>query len=452
MEKQITIAPGMQSGVERYAALANVEAESVAWLRALRRESLARFGEQGFPTTKNEEWKFTDIRPIADLNARVATSSTRCSDVDAHIESHFIPDLNGHRLVFLNGNYAPELSHIGELPAGVTLSNLRAAIDSNDETVQHNLGRTASATQDTPFIQLNTALLQDGAFLHVPAGVTVEQPIEILFHSTSQDEQPTTSSTRNLFVLGANSRVQIIEHYAGEGVYFTNTVTEVVAAQNAHVDHVKLQLESVEAFHVSSLQVNQERDCKFASHNIDLGGRIVRNNGNAVMGGANIECTLNGLYVTGGDQHIDNHTAMDHAQPHCTSFEIYAGIMGGRSRGVFNGKIFVRRDAQKTDAKQSNRNLLLGGESMISTKPQLEIFADDVKCTHGCTIGQLDEDALFYLRSRGLPMESARNLLIYAFANDVINGIEEEPVRTFMEAKLSAKLAHIGVDESAVAA
>lgn len=446
MDKQVTLANEKNAATERYASLLNNVGENKSWLQTKRNAAMESFRAQGFPTSKNEEWKFTDVRAIADLN--VQQSSTRI-EVDA--ESYSIPNLEGHRLVFVNGIFDAAQSHIGELPNGVTLTNLANAIATDNEVVQEHLNRYAATTQDSAFTQLNTALMQDGVFLHVSQNVQIEQPIHVLFLGIGGDETP-LSSTRNLLIIGAESRVQIIEHYAGEGVYLTNTVTEVVAGKNADIDHVKLQLESLEAFHISTLQVMQERDCRFASHNIDMGGRLVRNNGQAVMGGANIECTLNGLYVVGGNQHVDNHTAMDHAQPNCNSYEIYAGVLGGSARGVFNGKIFVRRDAQKTDAKQTNRNLLLSGDAMINTKPQLEILADDVKCTHGCTIGQLDEEALFYLRSRGLNETTARNLLIYAFANDVINGIEEEPVRTFMEAKLLHQLERIGVDESAVAA
>lgn len=446
MDKQVTLANEKNAATERFASLLQEVNESKSWLQKLRNDAMESFRAQGFPTSKNEEWKFTDVRAIAELDAR--PSSTRI-DIDA--ENYSIPNLEGHRLVFVNGHFDAMQSRIGELPQGVTLTNLANAIASDNEVVQEHLGRYATTTQDSAFTQLNTALMQDGVFLHVSQNVQIEQPIHALFLGIESDETP-ISSTRNLLIVGAESRVQIIEHYAGEGVYFTNTVTEVVAGKNANVDHVKLQLESTEAFHISTLQVMQERDCRFASHNIDMGGRLVRNNGQAVMGGSGIECTLNGLYVVGGNQHVDNHTAMDHAQPNCNSYEIYAGVLGGSSRGVFNGKIFVRRDAQKTDAKQTNRNLLLSGDAIINTKPQLEILADDVKCTHGCTIGQLDEEALFYLRSRGLSETTARNLLIYAFANDVINGIEEEPVRTFMEAKLLHQLERIGVDESAVAA
>jgi Fe-S cluster assembly protein SufD len=420
-------------------------AESNPWLRNVRSEALSRFRDMGFPTTRDEEWKFTDVRPIAELDARPATDASGVADVSTHTFGGF----DAHRLVFVNGHFSDELSQIGNVPDGVTVTHLAGAIANSSELVQEHLGRYASSTQDTAFIQLNTALLQDGGFVHVPGGVELERPIHLIFIGAPQDGA-TMASIRNLFLVGANSRVQIIEHYVGEGTYFTNTVTEVVAGKNAQVDHSKLQLESAEAFHISALQVVQERDCRFASHNIDLGGRLVRNNGVAVMGGPGIECTLNGLYLLGGDQHIDNHTVMDHAQPNCNSFEVYTGVLGGRSRGVFNGKIFVRRDAQKTDAKQSNRNLLLSNEALMNTKPQLEIFADDVRCTHGATIGQLDENALFYLRARGIDEKTARGILVYAFANDVLSGIEVEPIREFLSRELLSKLERLGVEETPV--
>jgi Fe-S cluster assembly protein SufD len=349
----------------------------------------------------------------------------------------------GHRLTFVNGRYAPQLSQDWRLPNGVTLGSLAEHIANGSELVQEHLGRYAVRTAPSPFTDLNTAFLQDGVFLHVPNGIEIEAPIHLLFLS-QPSEGAVVSHPRNLIIVGSSSRVTLIEHYASThgGEYFTNTVTEIVAGKNANIDHYKLQLESEAAFHVSTTQVQQERDVHFASHMFDFGGRLVRNNSNAVMGGENIECTLNGLYLIDRQQHVDNHTVMDHAQPHCNSYEVYTGVLSGSSRGVFNGKIFVRRDAQKTDAKQSNRNLLLSNDALVNTKPQLEIFADDVRCTHGATIGQLDEDAEFYLRARGISKENARGLLVYAFASDVLNGVNIEPLREFLEGQIFSRLSN----------
>ena len=273
----------------------------------------------------------------------------------------------------------------------------------------------------------------------MPNGCEIEQPIHLLFF-TDANETPLFDAPRVLALAGAGSRATIIEHHAGRGNYFSNGVTEIVVGANAQIEHTRLQMESDEAFHIGTLQVQQARDCRFSSHAIDFGGRLARSNAIAVMGGGNIECTLNGLYVTRGEQVIDNHTVMDHAEPNCNSYEVYTGILGDSSRGIFNGKIFVRRDAQKTDAKQSNRNLLLSDDAQINTKPQLEIYADDVKCTHGATIGQLDDEALFYLRARGIPQKEARALLIHAFAREAMEGIAVESVLNYLEKELFARL------------
>ena len=259
-------------------------------------------------------------------------------------------------------------------------------------------------TDNHAFVALNTAALEDGAFVHIPRSAVVEEPIHLLFVSTAHDG-PTVSHPRTLILAGENSQATIVESYAGPAgqVYFTNAVTEVVVGENAVVDHYKVQRESVKAFHIATMQVQLARSANFSSHSIGLGGLLVRNDANAVSRRRRLECTLNGLYMASDRQLVDNHTAIDHAMPHCNSHEVYKGILDGHARGVFNGKIFVRQDAQKTDAKQTNQTLLLSNDAQINTKPQLEIFADDVQCTHGATIGQLSDDALFYLRARGIP-------------------------------------------------
>jgi len=252
----------------------------------------------------------------------------------------------------------------------------------------------------------------------------------------------TVSHPRNLILAGDDSQTMIVESYIGlnNALYFTNAVTEIVAGENAVVAHYKLQRESEEAFHISTVQASLNHSSNFSSHSIDLGGALVRNDVNAVLDGKGIECTLDGLYMVAGRQHVDNHTRIDHVKPHCSSRELYKGVLGGRSKGVFNGKIYVHKDAQKTDAKQTNKNLLLSEDAVINTKPQLEIYADDVKCTHGTTIGQLDQEAIFYLRSRGIDLEAARGLLTYAFASEMIGRIKVEPVRAQLEHLLLARL------------
>ena len=415
------------------------------WMRKLRADAMARFLAVGFPTTRDEEWKYTDVSPIVQLEAAPATHTPHLNGLaSGGVDGFTFGGMKANRLVFVNGHYAPSLSQLQALPQGITLGSLAEHLAHDSELVQEHLDRYARQTAPSPFTDLNTAFLQDGLFLHVPNNTVIVDPIHVLFLG-KPDSVANFISPRNLVLAGANSQVTLIEHYASASsdAYFTNAVTEIVAGRGANVDHYKLQMEGEAAFHVATLQVQQERDVRFASHAIDFGGRLVRNNGNAVMGGQGIECTLNGLFLLHGEQHVDNHTVMDHAEPNCNSFEVVTGVLGGHSRGVFNGKIFVRRDAQKTDAKQSNRNLLLSPDATINTKPQLEIFADDVKCTHGATIGQLDDEALFYLRARGIDRETARGLLTYAFANDVISGIKVEPVRAELEKELFARLAQI---------
>jgi Fe-S cluster assembly protein SufD len=324
----------------------------------------------------------------------------------------------------------------------VKAGSLATALNSDSALVEPHLARHAGY-QDHPFVALNTAFLQDGAFVSIPRGKAVERPIHLLFVSTHDRRgTATVSHPRNLILAGDDSQAMVIESYIGlnNALYFTNAVTEIVAGENAVVAHYKLQRESEEAFHISTVQASLSHNSNFSSHSIDLGGALVRNDVNAVLDGKGIECTLDGLYMVAGRQHVDNHTRIDHVKPHCSSRELYKGVLGGRSKGVFNGKIYVHKDAQKTDAKQTNKNLLLSEDAVINTKPQLEIYADDVKCTHGTTIGQLDQEAIFYLRSRGIDLEAARGLLTYAFASEMIGRIKVEPVRAQLETLLLTRL------------
>jgi Fe-S cluster assembly protein SufD len=306
--------------------------------------------------------------------------------------------------------------------------------------MEPHLARHANL-ENQPFVALNTAFLADGAFVFLPRNAVVEEPIHLLFVSTGA-AAPTVSHPRALLVAGENSRATIVESYSGQndGIYFTNAVTEAVLGENAVIDHYKLNRESEQAYHLATMQVQLERSANFSSHSVTLGGGIVRNDVNAYLGGEGITCTLNGVYLANGRRLVDNHTTIDHAMPHCESHEFYKGILDDRAHGVFNGKIYVRQDAQKTDAKQTNQTLLLSKEATINTKPQLEIFADDVKCTHGATVGQLSEEAVFYLRSRGIGAAEARALLIYAFASDIVSRIKVEPLREQLDAVLLARL------------
>ncbi|HET7100599.1 MAG TPA: Fe-S cluster assembly protein SufD, partial [Terriglobia bacterium] len=391
------------------------------WLSKLRSKGMQAFAELGFPTTRLEDWKYCNVAPITRVRFQPAAYE-RDDRIQKRVEELSFAGPHGARLVFVNGHYAEELSSIGQLPEGVKVTSLAEALKRED-TVTAHLGRYASH-KTHPFVALNTAFMEDGAFIEVPRGVVVEKPIEILYVSTG-GEEPWVAHPRNLVVAAQGSQVALAETYVGldDGVYFNNAVTEIVAEDNAHVDYVKLQSESEAAFHVATVQVYAGRNASARTNSIQFGARLGREEVTTVLDGEGAEGHLHGLYVTNGEQLIDNHTTIDHAQPHCSSREYYKGILDGKSTAVFNGKILVRKDAQKTDSRQSDQNLLLSESATINTKPQLEIFADDVKCTHGATIGQIDPESIFYVRSRGIGLEEARNLLIVALAGEVIDHV-----------------------------
>lgn len=404
------------------------EARLASWIYPLRRAALSRFLELGFPTRRDEDWKYTNVAPIAGVPFRPATSNGHGLSL-AGLGPVAFPDLPGIRLVFVNGRYAPALSTSGAPAPGVKVGSLAEALRTNAAEVEPYLAREVSFEHQA-FTALNTAFLSDGAFVLVAPGAVVEAPIHLLFVAASSGE-PGACYPRTLLVAGENSQVAVVESYAGhgDGLTFTNAVTEVVGQAGSGIDHYKIQREGDRAFHVAMMHAQLARGSRFSSHSIAMGGALARSDVNAVLAGEGIECTLNGLYVANGRQLVDNHTAIDHASPHCNSHELYKGILDGQARGVFNGKILVRQDAQKTDAKQTNQALLLSDQATLDTKPQLEIFADDVKCTHGATVGQLDAEAVFYLRSRGIGEAQARSLLTYAFAADVVDRIRLQPIR-----------------------
>ena len=418
-------------------------ADPPSWIHQIRRQAIERFGELGFPTTHQEKWKYTNVAPLVRIPFQAATEQApRLSARE--LARAPLAEVAKNRLVFVNGVYSHELSSTVGLPGVVRASSLAEALageaGQSGKLEQHLAGYAAYDRQ--PFVALNTAFLEQGAFLRIPRGLVLEEPIHLLFVSTG-DGVPQVSHPRNLILLDRESQAVVIESYVGlgEAVYFTNAVTEIVVDESAVVEHYKLQQESQRAFHVATVQVRQARSSVFTNHNISLGGALVRNDLTAVLDGEGAECTLNGLYLGTGRQHVDNHTTLDHARPHCGSREVYRGILDGKSTGVFNGGIVVRQDAQKTDAKQSNKNLLLSKEAVINTKPQLQIWADDVRCTHGATIGQIDQDALFYLRTRGIALQAARDLLTYAFASELLGRMKVEAVRGWVEAELFAQLA-----------
>jgi len=426
-----------------------------AWLAGMRKAAIDCFAELGFPTTKNEEWKYTSVAPIARTAFEPAPSDVGLRAVERRRHNTNAQHLVAARLTFVNGRYLKELSSTAALPPGVKVTSIAAALAGNGSTaalLERHLARYAKF-DDRAFVALNTAFIEDGAFIEIPKDTVLDNPIYLTFVSAPKSGRPVVSHPRNLILVGNGAQASFVEVHRGVdtppeasnlefgGVYFTNAVTEVVAGENAKVEYARIEQESAQAFHVATLQFQQERSSVVHSTSIQFGGALVREEVKAVLGGEGAENTLNGLYIIGGRQHVDNHTTIDHAKPHCGSRELYKGVLDGASTGVFNGKIIVRKDAQKTDSKQSNKNLLLSEDSVINTKPQLEIYADDVKCTHGATIGQIDADALFYLRSRGIGVNEARALLTQAFASDVIDKIKFAPLREHLKDALRARLA-----------
>jgi Fe-S cluster assembly protein SufD len=397
-------------------------------LPARRRAAWERFRELGFPTTRHEEWRFTNVAPIA-RTAFVLAGPDGSAPSAADLVADTVLQSDWPRLVFINGHFAAELSTRGNLPPEVRTDSLAAALGRDAGAVREHLARYARYEEHT-FTALNTAFMADGAFVHVPKGICLEHPIEMLFIS-SAGADPIVCHPRNLILAEPGSRAVIIERFAGlgGGVSFTNTVTEMVAGENAAIDHYKVAQEPSQAYHVGTTHVHQARDSNVASHTVTTGGALVRNDITAVLDGEGGDCTLNGLYLVSGRRHVDNHLRVEHAKPHCDSREFFKGILQDQAKAVFTGRIVVHKDAQKTDAKQTNMNLLLSEDAQVDTKPQLEIFADDVKCTHGATIGQIDEDAVFYLRCRGIDEAAARGVLVYAFAEESLQRIGPEPLR-----------------------
>jgi Fe-S cluster assembly protein SufD len=392
------------------------------WLKSIRADARARLDKLGFPTTRHEEWRFTNMAPLLQLPLHTAAPSGR--QITPRDVAPFRLEAEGHCLVFVDGWFREDLS---SAPAQV--GGLRAQLANKRRELETHLARHAGYGENF-FTALNTAFFQDGAFISVPPGTTMERPVQLLYLSTA--EKPgATAQTRALILAGKGSSLKVVESYASlTGIpHLTNAVTELVLEAEARVEHCRLQNENGRAFHLSTVQAVQASGSRWISHSIALGARLARNQVQTLLNAEGAEAILNGLYLGRDEQLIDHHTVVDHAKPHCDSHEFFHGILADRSHGVFNGKIFVRPNAQKTNAKQTNRNLVLSENASIDTKPQLEIFADDVKCTHGATIGQLNDEALFYFRSRGIGETQARRILIRAFANDVVERVTIAPAR-----------------------
>lgn len=404
-------------------------ADQPSWVFPVRKAGIARFAELGFPTLKHEDWRFTNVAPITRLPFKPVFTAGPGSAVESVLREMPYAALDSIRLVFVDGVLAPEFSLVDGLPAGVRICGLAQALKEQSPVLEHHLARYAQSDANA-FTALNTAFFTDGAFIHVARGLSVERPIHLVFISSSK-ESGATASPRNLIIAEERSQLTVMETYlsAGNTHGLTNTVTELVAGDNSRVEHVKFQDESPGSYHIAAIHALLGRSSNTILHSFALGSKLSRNSIRTVLAGEGLDCVLNGLYLTKGDQLADHHMVVEHAQPHCNSHEYYNGILDGRSKGVFHGRILVRQIAQKTDAKQTNKNLLLSEDATVDTKPQLEIYADDVKCTHGATIGQLNEESIFYLRSRGIGMETARRMLIHAFAGEIIERIRYTPVR-----------------------
>lgn len=411
-----------------------------AWMLRLREAALNRFERLGFPTTDLEDWKYTNVAPIA-RGGFVPVSASETSALSLEAVNAFVCPEAASRLVFVNGIYLAEFSSIENLPPGVSVKTLREALTGEYEIDLRSRLTRPVETETDGFRALNDAFLGQGAFIYLPKGVQVANPIQLLFLS-APTPQPFAFFPRVIIVAERESEATIIESYEamGESRSLTNAVVEVSVGENARLTHYKVQRESDHAFHIATTNAELERNASYDLTTVTLGAQLSRHGLNIKLAHEGAECWIDGLYLVGTGQHADTHSLIDHTSPHCASHQLYKGILDGKSRAVFNGKVFVHKDAQKTDAKQSNKNLLLSNEARVDTKPQLEIYADDVKCAHGATVGQLEEEELFYLVSRGLHPELARNLLTYGFAEELVNKIKIESIKQQLDEAILNRL------------
>ncbi len=424
--------------VQRYVAqfeafAANGAGAGPAWLRERRAAAIARFAELGFPTVRQEDWRFTSVAPLIDTAFVPAGPGGEAGVRVAKAEAA--------RLVFVNGRFSAAHSSLAGLPAGVRAGNLAAALRGDDaELVEQHLARHAPIAENA-FTALNTAFLSDGAYVHLSRGAVLREPLHLIFH-TAPGRSPAVTHARVLLIADAEARATVVEHYLGDdATYWTSQVTELVVGDGAQVELIRLQQEGAGAYHVASLHTSQGRDSELRIHPLAFGAALTRHDITNVLEGRGADLLLNGLYLLGGRQHADHHTVIDHAQPDCRSHEYFNGVLGDHARGVFNGRIIVRPGAQRTDSKQTNHNLVLSEDARADSQPQLEIYADDVKCTHGATLGPLDPKELFYLQSRGIAPAEARALLVYGFGAEILGRLRHPGVRGQLEAMLRERLA-----------
>jgi Fe-S cluster assembly protein SufD len=416
---------------------ASLNGQSSQPIHQIRKAAISEFEQTSLPTSADEAWKTVNVSMLSQSDFSLAQPHAEGSITAETLAPYLLPDTI--QLVFINGYFAKDLSQISDLPDGVRAESLAEALNNNPDTVPEQFSHVVGSEQLT-FTTLNTAFLQDGAYIHIAKNTVCERPIHLLFLSQAENT-PTVTHTRNLIIAEDNSQLTLIETYAGinEQTYLTNSVTEFLAGDNAQIDHYKLELETLQGIHIANQHAKLGRSTNITSHAFSIGGAFVRNDVSAHLAGEGCEATVNGLYLLEGNQHIDNYTLLEHAEPHCPSHELYKGILGDRSRAIFRGKILVHQKAQHTDAYQKNENLLLSDNARVNTKPQLEIYADQVKCSHGAIIGQLNDDALFYLQARGISKTEAQSMLLKAFADDIVDRVKIASLRQHLETIIQAK-------------
>jgi len=437
--------------------------QQLPWLKNLRENALHEFAAQGLPKPYDEDWKYTNLKQLEQLE--FCRAERPASLLPKQMSTSLPACEVGYQLVFVNGWYMEDLSTVDHLPSGLVLCNFAQALSEYSADLEATLGHIADR-EGQPFAALNTAFMEDGVFLRVAADTVIHDPIHCLFLSTASadDARPRVSYPRLLILLEDNAEVSVVEHYLGikslgiespnldepeleKNNNFTNTLTEIQLHPGASLNHYKLQCESCDSSHIAGIHIEQQRGSRFTSHNLSLGAALARNDIRIKLTGENARCCLNGVYLVGGHQHIDNHTQVDHLVPSCCSEELYKGVIQGRARAVFNGKVVVEPDAQQSDARQINKNLLLSEKAEVDSKPELQIFADDVKCSHGATVGQLDARALFYLQSRGISKIDAQALLVYAFVSEILEAIDHPGVQQLIQPPVLDQLSDlIGAD------
>ena len=426
-------------GVSRFQSKAN--GPRPGWLKTLRRSAFECVSEQGFPTGKDEAWKYTRVAPILGIPFEPAEPGARCA-LSLDDVAELAGDLGGPRMVFVNGYFVNELSALKNLPEGVKLSSLASVFAQESEALESLLQQRLFRERAQSFTALNIALGEDGAFIRILAHTTIEEPIHLVFISDA-GATPLVSHPLSVVFAGAGSRATIVETHAGiaGGIYLNNALTEIVLDEGAVVEHYKVQNEAESAFHLAFMDVHQGRASRFSAHSVALGAALARHEVKVTLEAPEAQVVLNGLYLPRGRQLLDNPTTIEHLAPHGTSRQLYKGVVDGHGRGIFDGRIVVQPGAMKTDASQTNKNLLLSSSAQAYTRPRLEIFADDVKCAHGAAVGQIDEEALYYLRTRGIPQQAARDLLTDAFASEVLELIQVPPLRSRVQQMLATRFA-----------